>query len=88
MKPVHITCEGAVAVKVHRFQQQPRQLSAEGINWCIIGMLAPVPLVTNFNIIIIGETAFLRRFPQTCLFCHELDYWVFTSVDFTTVILL
>jgi hypothetical protein len=60
MKPVHITCEDALAVKVHQFQQQPGELFAEGINWCMNGMLAPVPMVTNFNIIvivIIGETA-------------------------------
>jgi hypothetical protein len=32
--------------------------------------------------------AFLRRFWQTCLFCHELGYPVFTSLDFTAVIFL
>jgi hypothetical protein len=52
MKPVHITCEDAVAVKVHWFQQQPRKLFVEGISWCINRMLAPMPMVTNFSIII------------------------------------
>lgn len=32
------------------------------------------------------STSCLRRFSQTCLFHHELDYPVFTSFDFATII--
>jgi hypothetical protein len=38
-----------MAVAVQRFQQRPRELYAAGISWCINGMLATVPVETNFN---------------------------------------
>jgi hypothetical protein len=57
MKRVHITYEDAEAMKVHWFQRQPRELFAEGISWCINGMLAPVPMVTDFSIIIISSSS-------------------------------